>query len=457
MNLLDQWIRDFATLIWGYPMLIFLTLIGIYFTFRLKGLQFTHFFKSARLTYKFRKGTGEGNITPLQSLFGALGGIIGNGNLAGVATAIAVGGPGAIFWLWISSFIAMIIVYSETLLSMSHRKKSSDGTYSGGPMYYIESLLKLRWLAILFALAMGFKALLATSTIQSNSISLAAAKSFNLNWLPQQVPQLLPISITLAFLTWLVVIGGLRSIARVLKMITPFMVIIYLFLGIVIVLKYWDAFGGVLEMIVSKAFTPAGASGGFAGATVLMAIRYGVARGFYSNEAGTGSSPIMFSTAKCDNPVKQSLIGMFGVFIDTIVATLTAFIILISGVWSCGETSTALTTAAFQVPFGSSGSYIVFLASFLFGYSTLIAWCFYGEQCFVYIWGPRMRKIFRWAFCMLIIFGFIEAELLWSFADLLNASIVIVNVIAVFFLVRFIISYTKQSKINKENLDCSPC
>ncbi|UCH98065.1 MAG: alanine:cation symporter family protein, partial [Candidatus Aminicenantes bacterium] len=283
-------------------------------------------------------------------------------------------------------------------------------------------------------------------TIQSNSISLAAYKSFNLNWLPQQVPQLLPISITIAFLTWLVVIGGLHSIARVLKMITPLMVIIYLFLGIVIIFKYGDAFAGVLKIIISKAFTATGASGGFAGATVIMAIRYGVARGFYSNEAGTGSSPIMFSTAKCDNPVKQSLIGMFGVFIDTIVATLTGFIILISGVWACGETSTALTTAAFSVPFGSYGSYIVFFASFLFGYSTLIAWCFYGEQCFVYIWGPGMRKIFRWGFCLLIIFGFIEAELLWSFADLLNASIVIINVTAVFFLVKFVVSFTKQRK-----------
>ncbi len=439
-------IRDFASLIWGYPMLIFLTLIGLYFSFRLKGLQFTRFFKAARLTYQYREGKGEGNITPLQSLYGALGGIIGNGNLAGVATAIAVGGPGSIFWLWISSFIAMIIVYGETLLSMTNRKKSIDGTFSGGPMYYIEKLLKLRWLAILFALAMGFKALLATSTIQSNSISLAAYKAFNLDWLPQQIPHLLPISLTLAFLTWLVVIGGLHSITRILKMITPSMVIIYLFLGIVIIIKYGNLFEGVLKIIVSEAFTPTSASGGFAGATVLMTIRFGVARGFYSNEAGTGSSPIMFSTAKCDDPIKQSLIGMFGVFIDTIVATLTAFIILISGVWTSGETSTALTTAAFRVPFGSYGSYIVFLASFLFGYSTLIAWCFYGEQCFVYIWGPKMRKIFRWAFCMVIIFGFFEAESLWSCADLLNASIVIINVTAVFFLIKYVVSSSNNRK-----------
>lgn len=448
IDLIGQWIREFATFLWGYPMLAFLTMIGIYFSIRLKGLQFSHFLKAGKLTYKYREGKGEGNLTPLQSLLGALGGIIGNGNLGGVAAAIAVGGPGAIFWLWVSSFIAMIIVYSETLLAMSHRKKSSDGTYSGGPMFYIAKLLKLPWLATLFALAMGLKALLATSTVQSNSISLAASKTFDLNWLPRQVPPLLPVSIIIAILTWLVVIGGLRSIARMLKIVTPFMVIIYLFLGFFILFKYGDAFGGMIKMIITNAFTPTGAAGGFAGATVIMTIRFGVARGFYSNEAGTGSSAIMFSTAKCDNPVKQSLIGMFGVFIDTIVGTLTAFIIVICGVWSSGDTSTALTTAAFRVPFGLYGSYIVVIASFLFGYSTLIAWCFYGEQCFAYIWGARIKKLYRWAFCAAIIFGCMEAELIWSFADLLNASIVIINVIALFLLIKHVVSYTKQGRLN---------
>ena len=220
INQLDQWIREFATFLWGYPMLGFLTLIGIYFTVRLKGLQFSRFLKAGRLTYRHREGKGEGNLPPLHALYGALGGMIGNGNLGGVAAAIAVGGPGAIFWLWGSSFIAMIIAYAETLLAMSNRKKSPDGTYSGGPMYYIEKLLELRWLATLFALAMGFKALLATSTVQSNSISLAASKTFDLSWLPGKVPPLLPISIAVAILTWLVVIGGLRSIARALKMKT---------------------------------------------------------------------------------------------------------------------------------------------------------------------------------------------------------------------------------------------
>jgi AGCS family alanine or glycine:cation symporter len=370
-------------------MLIFLTAVGMMFTLRLKGLQFTRFFTAAKLTASYRRAQGPGNITPLQSLFSALGGMIGNGNIAGVATAIAIGGPGAVFWLWVSSFIAMVIVYAETLV-------------------------------------------------------------FDLSGLPGWIPPLLPFSLALAILTWLVVIGGIKSIARTLEKITPLMVLMYFILGAIIIIHFHRELGVMLQLIVKQAFTPAGAVGGFSGASVLMALRYGVARGFYSNEAGTGSSAIMFSTAKTDHPVKQSLISMFGVFIDTLVGTLTAFIILITGVWSTGETSTALTTAAFAQTFGRSGIYFVFAASFLFGYSTLIAWCFYGEQCFVYIWGTRLRKMFRWTFCVVIAFGFLEPELVWSLADILNASIVIVNVTALVFLIKYVVKITSQTNPNKK-------
>ena len=450
LELISRVIKDAATTLWSYPMLVFLTIVGMMFTIRLKGLQFTRFFTAAKLTVSYRRAQGPGNMTPLQSLFSALGGMIGNGNIAGVATAIAIGGPGAVFWLWISSFIAMVIVYAETLLAISNRIRVTDGTFSGGPMYYIQALMKIRWLAVLFALAMGLKTLLATSTIQSNSIALAAQKVFDLSGMPGWIPSLLPFSLILAVLTWLVVIGGLKSIARALEKITPLMVLMYFILGAIIIIHFHQEFVPMLRLIVKKAFTPAGAVGGFSGSSVLLAMRYGVARGFYSNEAGTGSSAIMFSTARTDQPVKQSLIGMFGVFIDTLVGTLTAFIILITGVWSTGETSTALTTAAFAQTFGRSGIYFVFAASFLFGYSTLIAWCFYGEQCFVYIWGTSMRKIFRWAFCVVIAFGFFEPELVWSSADILNASIVIINVTALVFLFKHVLKITSPMNPDKK-------
>jgi len=377
---MEEFVRAAATWLWGPPMLIFLFLTGAIFTILMKGLQFSQFFKSGKLTYTQRTGSGEGNITPLQSFFGALGGLVGNGNLAGAATAIFMGGPGALFWMWVGAFVGMIIVYTETLLALMTREQSADGTYSGGPMYYIQKVLKIRWLAVTFALAMGLKTLMATSTVQSNSISLAASTVFNTTWVPSWIPVQLPFCIILAFLTWLVVIGGLFSIARTLEKITPLMIILFITLGSGVIIFNSGALIETIKFVFRDAFTPTSASGGFAGASVMLAIRYGVARGFYSNEAGTGSSPIMYCTAKTDNIYYQSLIGMFGVFIDTVVSTFVVIPILVTGVWTSGLTSTALTLASFQSLYGHYGGYLIVLLSFLLGYSTLIAWCFYGED-----------------------------------------------------------------------------
>jgi AGCS family alanine or glycine:cation symporter len=428
--MVSEIIRDTATWVWGEPMLLFLTGVGLYLTWRLRGLQFSQLFESARLTIHYRAGSGEGNISPLQSLFSALGGLIGNGNLAGVATAIAIGGPGAVFWLWVASLIAMVIVYAETFLAVSSRRRSDDGTYSGGPMYYIESVLGMRWLAVLFALAMGAKTLMATATIQSNSIGIAFQALFD--------KPAIWACIAVAALTWFATIGGLRSVVGALERITPAMVLLYLFMSSAILLLAADQIPGVLALIFENAFTPSGATGGFAGAGVLMAMRYGVARGFYSNEAGTGSAPIMYSTARSDDPRKLALIGMFGVVIDTAVGTLTALVILATGSWVSGATSTALTIAAFESHLGAAGAVMIFLCSLLFGYSTLVAWCFYGEQCFAFIWGAGIRRIYRWAFSFAVLFGFFEPELLWSWGDLLNAGTVLVNVSAVILLARLV-------------------
>ncbi len=435
---IDTMLKSSATWLWGPPMLIFLSLIGIYFTIMLRGMQFTRFFKSAKLTFFQKKSKGEGNISPIQALYSALGGVIGNGNLAGAATAVALGGPGSLFWMWIASFIGMIIVYAETLLAMKFRGKSSDGTYSGGPMYYILKTMNLKWLAVLFAIAMGMKTLMATSTIQSNSISLAVKSTLG-------IPSIYT-TIVLAVLTWLVIIGGLKSIAKTLDKITPFMVIIYFIAAAGIMIENADLIGQTFSMVWQHAFNPADAAGGFAGASVMMALRYGVARGFYSNEAGTGSSPIMYSTAKTDNIVNQSYISMFGVFIDTIVGSVTIFLILLTGVWSSGETSTALTTQAFSTYYTNYGGYIVLFSSFLFGYSTLVAWCFYGEQCFAFVWGDKVKKLFRWLFCTAIIFGFVSVETLWSLGDLLNGLTITINLVAVIFLLKFVVKESFSSK-----------
>lgn len=448
LSSIETFIQKAATLVWGPPMLIVLSLVGVYFTIRLRGLQFSQILRAGKLTWTQRTGSGEGNITPLQSLFSAVGGLIGNANLAGPATALFMGGPGALIWMWVGAFIGMIIVYTETLLALSHREKSSDGMYSGGPMYYIEKVLNLKWLAVIYAFVTGFKTLLATSTVQSNSMSLAASTVFKLPWIEQWVPQQLPYCLIIAILTWIVIIGGLYSIARVLEKITPLMVLLFLSLGLIIIFANSNMLLGALRNVFKHAFTPASVSGGFAGATVMMAMRYGVSRGFYSNEAGTGSAGIMYSTAKTDNIYYQGLISMFGVFIDTVVSTVTLLIILVTGVWTSGLTSTALTTSAFEAVFGNFGGYILVLASFLFGYSTLIAWCFYGEQCFAYLWGPHTRKIFRWAYSIAILFGFMKVESIWSFGELFNASILISNLVALIFLIKYAVKKTKSYRMN---------
>ena len=434
-NTFAESIQRIATWLWGPQMLILLCIAGIYFTVHLKGIQFTKFFEVAKLTFTKRTGSGEGNITPLQSLFGALGGIIGNGTLAGIPTAIYLGGPGALFWMWIASFIAMIIVYSETLLALMSREISSDGTYSGGPMFYIQKVLKLKWLAFIYALALTFKALFGTTTMQSNSVSLATYSAFDFSWVPEWMPPLLPVCALLAILTLIITIGGIWSIARALEKITPFMILMFMVMGSIIIVFNIDLLLTTIALVFEKAFTPASAAGGFAGASIMYALRYGVARGFYSNEAGSGSQPIMYSAAKVDNIHEQSLVGMFGVFIDTVVSTLVALTILITGVWTIGTTSSALTTSAFQTLYGNYGGYIVFLSSFLFGLSSLLAWCFYGEQCFSFMFGARTKKYFRIGFCIMISIGFIKVETILSVGDIFNAILITVNVISILFLI----------------------
>ncbi len=446
-DVIIDYIRYAASWVWSYPMIIFLFSVGIYFTIRLRGLQFISFFKAAKLTYKTRTGSGKGNISPLQSLFGALGGMVGNGNIAGAATAVFMGGPGALLWMWVGAFIGMIIVFIETMLALRYRIKDEDGTYSGGPMYYIQQVLKIKWLAIAFALAMGLKTLFGTSLVQSNSISLAAASIIDVSWVPGWMSVQFPFCILIAFLTWLVIIGGLKSIARVLEKVTPLMVFIYISLILFIIFAKIELLTDVFKLVFNHAFTTSSATGGFAGATVMMVIRYGMARGFYSNEAGTGSSPMMYSAAQVDNIYHQSLVSMFGVFIDTVISTATIIAILITGVWTSGLTSSALTTAAFSNQFGDYGGVLLLFSSFLFGYSTLIAWCFYGEQCFAFIWGTHVKKVFRWVFSFAILLGFLKVETIWSIADILNAILILINLIVIVIILKKVFEILGTPKI----------
>ena len=433
-----SFIRTVADFLWGPQMLLFILGSGIYFTIRLKAIQFLKFKKAVKAILGSAKSHGDGNISPYQALMSALSGIVGNGNIAGVATAIVIGGPGAIFWMWISALILMATMYAESLLGFKYREKDKDGTYIGGPMVYILKGKNWKWLAYAFAFAMAIKTLFATTSIQSNSMSIILNDQFG-------IPQIIS-CIVIAFFTWVVIVGGLKKIAKTAQFLSPIMTILYLTAGLIIIVINYDQIFNVLNLIISSAFTEQSASGGFAGATVLMALRYGAARGAYSNEAGTGSVAIMHATAKSDNPVKQSLISMMGVFIDTIiVCSITAFVILISGNWTSGLNSTALASGSFnELLF--YGNWIVLGSSLLFGYSTLITWCFYGEQCAAFMLGDKIKKYYRWAFTFAILIGALSnAENVWSMGDLLNGLTVIINLIGIIALSPVVIKTTLES------------
>jgi len=409
-------------------MLVFILGSGIYFSLRLKGIQFSKFFQAFRELKKSKITSGEGNITPFQALMSALSGMVGNGNIAGVATAIVVGGPGAIFWMWVSAFILMATMYSESLLGFYYREEDKDGTFLGGPMVYIKKGLNIKWLSTVFAIAFAVKTLIATTSIQSNSMSIILKNEFG-------TPQLLS-CIIIAFLTWLVIIGGLKKIARTAEFLSPVMTISYLIVGLIVITINSGQILMALRQIFYYAFNDFNSvEGEFAGATVSMALRYGVARGAYSNEAGTGSSAIMHATAKSGSAVKQSLIAMTGVFIDTIIiCTITALVILTSGMWKNGLNSTALASQSFSSAL-PVGNWIVLGASLLFGYSTLIAWSFYGEQCASFLFGDKIKVYYRWLFCSAILLGATsEAENIWSLGDLLNGITVIINLIGIILL-----------------------
>lgn len=417
-------VRDIANFLWGPQMLLFILGSGIYFSIRLKAIQFRRFKSAVEESTKSFRSLGDGNITPYQALMSALSGIVGNGNIAGVATAIFMGGPGAIFWMWISALILMATMYSESLLGFKYREKDKDGTYLGGPMVYIQKGLRWKWLAIAFAFAMGIKTLLATTSIQSNSMSIVLNNQFNI--------PLIYSCIAIAFLTWIVIIGGLQKIAKTAQYMTPFMTMAYLGCGILILIINFDKLPVIFNEIITYAFTPRGAVGGFAGTSVMMALRYGAARGAYSNEAGTGSVAILHATAQSDNPVRQSTIAMLGVFIDTIIiCSVTALVILLFNKWTSDLNSTALVSESFKqgIPFGN---WIVLGSSLLFGYSTLIVWCFYGEQCAAFIFGDKIKTFYRWLFCFSILIGANNsAENIWSWGDLLNGITVIINLIGI--------------------------
>ena len=382
---------------------------------------------------------GAGDITHFQALMTALSGAVGTGNIAGVATAIAMGGPGALFWIWLMGFIGMATKYAEAVLAVKYRIKDSKGMMSGGPMYYIRHGMgeKWRWLAACFALFMSISVMGTGNMVQSNSVADVLQTVFH-------VPAVYT-GIFLMIMVSLTVIGGIKSIARVASVLVPVMIVIYLISTTTILIIFIDRLPATLWLVVKHAFTPVAATGGFAGAGVILALRMGFARGVSSNESGMGSGPIAAAAAKTKDPVSQALVSMTQTFIDTvIVCTMTGLVLIITGEWSSGLDGAALTAHAFQTVL-PGGNILISLSLIFFAFSTLITWCYYGEKTFSYLLGERVVLPYRIVFVMFVGIGAVaQLRLVWSIADILVGLMVIPNLIALFYLTPDVVKETRR-------------
>ncbi|CDQ19086.1 alanine or glycine:cation symporter, AGCS family [Halobacillus karajensis] len=440
--------------LWGAPSLILLFGTGLFLTIMLKGLQFSKLFYAFKLAFtkedKTESSSSEGDISNFKTLMTALSATIGNGNIAGVATALTLGGPGAIFWMWIVGLLGMATKYSEALLAMKYRVKNENGEYSGGPMYYVERGIgkKWKWLAVAFALFGAFAALGIGNSVQSNTISDVMTESFHINgWITGSV---------LAVLTGLIIFGGIQRISTVAGFFVPIMAFLYIGGALLIIIVNYDAIVPAFQMIFQYAFTPVSAAGGFAGVVVMEAVRSGVSRGIFSNEAGLGTAALIAGNAKTDHPVKQALVAMTGTFIVTIVVcTMTGLVLIMTGFWdpsggaisgvqhSTGLDGGALTSAAFGHALGTTGEYIVAFSVIFFGFSTIVGWYMYGEKCFEYLLGLRYIVPYRFIYIAATFMGAVmQLDLVWAFANMANALMMIPNLIALLLLYKVIVKET---------------
>jgi AGCS family alanine or glycine:cation symporter len=422
---IEALIRTLNGLAWGPAMLVLLLGMGVYLTLGLRFLTLRRLPRAIGLLLGGRAGRGDGDISPFSALMTSLSATIGTGNIAGVATALALGGPGALFWMWITALFGMATKYAEAVCAVHFRERDSDGNYSGGPMYYIRNGLAAHWhwLAFAFAIFGSLAGFGIGTTVQSNSVAQVLSDAY-------AVPPLVT-GLALMVLVGAVILGGIRRIATVASYLVPLMASSYLLMGLIVVLLHLDQVPAALVTIVDAAFSGAAAAGGFAGATIWAAVRFGVARGVFSNEAGLGSAPIAHAAARTEQPVEQGMIAMLGTFIDTlVVCTMTGLVIVIMDVLPSGVSGASLTSMAFAAAF-PGGDIIVSLGLCLFAFTTIIGWSFYGERCVVFLFGTRAILPFRIAWVIAVPVGtVVKLDLVWLLADTLNAFMAVPNLIA---------------------------
>jgi AGCS family alanine or glycine:cation symporter len=396
---------------------------GLFLTLRLRFVQVVRFQEAVRAMAPAGDSDARGALSPFQSFMTALGATIGTGNIAGVATAVVSGGPGAVFWIWAYGFFATAIKFTEAVLGLKFRVVGAEGL-SAGPMHYLRDGLKAPRLGWLYALIAGIAALTTTPFTQPNSIAVVWKSQFG-------VPTVVT-GVIVAVLAWLVIIGGIRSIGRAAEKLAPLKVGLYLLGGLVVIVAHAGQIPSVLAMIVREAFSVGAVVGGTAGVGMMIAMRYGLARGIYANEAGYGTAAVAYATARSRDPLQQGLNAVMEVFIVSFVtSSISALTILLTGVWRSGLTSTAVVAQAFATTI-PRGGWIVAVCAFLFGYTTLIGWAYYGEQFLEYIFGRRITLPYRWLYCILIVFGAVgKVELVWAWGDLMNGLQIFPNLVGV--------------------------
>jgi len=427
----------FADLMWGPWLLVLLLGTGLWLSISLSGIQVRKLFYAFRLTFSKERG-GDGDISHFGSLMTALAATVGTGNIAGVSTAVALGGPGAIFWMWITGLLGMATKYSEGFLAVKFRRINKHGEISGGPMYYLEYGLGHKWLGTCFAIFGASAAFGIGNMIQANTIAISLSQTLGTNNFL--------IGIVLALLTGMVVIGGIKRIADVASYFVPLMILVYFIGATIVILSNLSHLSSGIVLIFEHAFSGTAATGGFAGATLAQTIRFGVARGLFSNESGMGSAPIVAAAAKTNHPGKQALVSMTGTFLDTlIICSLTALALSSSGAWVSGETGVALTIQSFSTGLpGNWGNIIITLSAIIFGFSTILAWEYYGEKCFEYLFQEKWVHLYRYAWVFFVFLGALfELEVVWNFSDAMNVLMAIPNLIGLLLLGKLLSQETK--------------
>lgn len=444
MESLSSIIGTINGIVWGAPMLILILGVGFFMSLGLKMMPILKLGTGFSLLFKGTKAKegeeSEGEIPPYQALMTAMSATVGTGNIAGVATAVFLGGPGALFWMWLTALVGMATKFSEAVLAVKYREVDEEGNHVGGPMYYIKNGLgqKWAWLGTAFAVFGAVAGFGIGNTVQSNSIAQVIETNFGVPTIATGVIAMI--------LVGAVLIGGIKRIGSVAGALVPLMAVAYIMAGLVVLSINADQIAPAFALIFESAFTGHAAEGGFAGAAVWAAIRFGVARGVFSNEAGLGSAPIAHAAAQTKDPVRQGLIAMLGTFLDTIiVCTITGLVIVTSGVWTSGESGAALTSAAFADALPGLGNYLVAISLAIFAFTTIIGWSFYGEKCVEFLFGVKAIKPYRFLWILAVPVGAtLSLDFVWLVADTLNAMMALPNLIAIALLSPVVFGLTRE-------------